>query len=162
MIIYLAISCITISLCVLTYLWVIHKLGIKKKVTLNVNSPVFRTDENGIIDTRRNYLDELLQERQLSHNVFPDGVRPKTDKLSPKKDIKSHKLIERKYTMRRPGVHTIEMDYNIIVTASDGATRNLINENYGTIGATRNLINENERTITMDYWRSQRHNNNGL
>lgn len=129
MIIYLAISCITLCFCVITYLWVIHKLEIKKKVTLNVNLPVFRTDENGIADTRRNYLDELYPSTQLSHNVFPDGVRPKTDKLSPKKDIKSHKLIERKYTMRRPGVHTIAMDYDIIVTASDGVTRNLINEN---------------------------------
>ena len=30
--------------------------------------------------------------------------------FSPKKEIKSHKLVERKYTMRRPGVYTREVD----------------------------------------------------
>ena len=36
----------------------------------------------------------------------------KEEDFSPKKKIKSHKLVERKYTMRRPGVYTREVDYS--------------------------------------------------
>lgn len=37
----------------------------------------------------------------------------------PKKKIKSHKLVERKYTMRRPGVYTREVDYSTTMFIPD-------------------------------------------
>ena len=75
----------------ITYLWVKHKRESKKEVAL---ADELIEDENGIIVTRRNYiyLDGLYPSIQLTHNIFPDEVRPKTDKLSPKKIMKVHKI----------------------------------------------------------------------
>ena len=39
-------------------------------------------------------------------------LREKKQDFLPKKDIKSHKLVERKYAMRRPGIYTREVDYS--------------------------------------------------
>jgi len=46
-----------------------------------------------------------------------DEVRPKTNKLSPKKVMKVHKLDQpiRKETFVRPSVYTREVDYSVIV-----------------------------------------------
>lgn len=46
-----------------------------------------------------------------------DEVRPKIDKLSPKKKMKVHKLDQhmRKETFVSPGVYTREVDYSVIV-----------------------------------------------
>ena len=88
----------------ITYLWVRHKRESKKEVAL---ADELIEDENDIIVTRINYqeyyqYDSCIQtvrrsaylypSRQLTHNVFPDEVRPKTDKLSPKKRMKAHKI----------------------------------------------------------------------
>ena len=104
MIIYLTISCITLCFCVITYLWVRRKRKIKKAKGIK---------EKWV---------EIMTERSIRHRrsvwgAYPNRdyfipLREKTDKLSPKKDIKSHKLVERKHTMRRPGVYTIEVDYS--------------------------------------------------
>lgn len=117
MITYLTISLITLCFCRITYLWVRHKRENKREVAL---ADELIEDENGIIVTRRNYQDYIQTVRRRdslhpffqtsTHNVFPDEVRSKTDKLSPKKDIKSHTLVERKYTIRRPGVYTGGVD----------------------------------------------------
>jgi len=83
---------------VITYLWVRHKRESKKEVAL---ADELIEDENDIIVTRINYQEYyqtvrrsayLYPSRQLTHNVFPDEVRPKTDKLSPKKRMKVHKI----------------------------------------------------------------------
>ena len=50
----------------------------------------------------------------LSRETF-DYPWIKKEDFSPKKVIKSHKLIERKHTMRRPGVYTREVDYSFWV-----------------------------------------------
>lgn len=84
MITYLTISCITLCFCVITYLWVRHKRENKREVAL---ADELIEDENGIIVTRRNY-------QTSTHNVFPDEVRSKTDKLSPKNKMKVHTLEE--------------------------------------------------------------------
>lgn len=89
MITYLTISCITLCFCVITYLWVRHKRENKREVALadELIEDELIEDENGIIVTRRNY-------QTSTHNVFPDEVRSKTDKLSPKNKMKVHTLEE--------------------------------------------------------------------
>ena len=92
MIIYLTISCITLCFCVITYLWVRHKRESKKEVAL---ADELIEDGGAIAMFTRINLEEyygLYPSRQLTHNVFPDEVRPKTDKLSPKKRMKVHKI----------------------------------------------------------------------
>ena len=101
MITYLTISCITLCFCVITYLWVRHKRENKREVAL---ADELIEDENGIIVTRRNYQEYYQTVRRRdslhpffqtsTHNVFPDEVRSKTDKLSPKKMMKVHTLEE--------------------------------------------------------------------
>ena len=46
-------------------------------------------------------------------------LREKKEDFLPKKKIKAHKIVERKYTMRRPGIYTREIDYSVIVTNID-------------------------------------------
>jgi len=58
-------------------------------------------------------MQQTLTRRPLSWELVPEEWCA-TDKLSPKKKIKSHKLVERKYTMRRPGVYTREVDLKIM------------------------------------------------
>jgi hypothetical protein len=74
---------------VITYLWVRHKRENKREVALadELIEDELIEDENGIIVTRRNY-------QTSTHNVFPDEVRSKTDKLSPKNKMKVHTLEE--------------------------------------------------------------------
>lgn len=83
MITYLTISCITLCFCVITYLWVRHHWfvwrGLGERVT-RINYQTVRRSAS------------LYPSTQLTHNVFPDEVRPKTDKLSPKKRMKVHKI----------------------------------------------------------------------
>jgi len=73
---------------------------------------------------RRWQLDSLCNDRIRRSAMMPyEGYMPsamfKTDKLSPKKDIKSHKLVERKYTMRSPGVYTREVDLSVWVPVNN-------------------------------------------
>lgn len=42
---------------------------------------------------------------------YREGIIRERD-FSPKKVIKSHKLVERKYTIRRPGVYTMDLDFS--------------------------------------------------
>jgi len=59
--------------------------------------------------TRRQVYDYLNN----LHHLRP-WIKKEAD-FSPKKKIKSHKLVERKYTMRRPGVYTREVDYSTTI-----------------------------------------------
>lgn len=54
--------------------------------------------------------------RRIAYDYLND--RPQFEFIqdfSPKKKIKAHKLVERNYTMRRPGVYTREVDYSTTV-----------------------------------------------
>ena len=73
---------------------------------------------------RRWQLDSLCNDRIRRSAMMPDeGYMPsamfKTDNLSPQKKIKSHKLVERKYTMRSPGVYTREVDLSVWVPVNN-------------------------------------------
>ena len=64
--------------------------------------------ETDIPPTRQQILN-LLQHRNRDYFI---PLRKKKQDFLPKKDIKSHKLVEKKYTMRRPGIYTREVDYS--------------------------------------------------
>ena len=68
-------------------------------------------------------LGEEVRDLRRSAMVPDEGYMPsamfKTDKLSPNKKIKSHKLVERKYTMRSPGVYTREVDLSVWVPVNN-------------------------------------------
>ena len=48
----------------------------------------------------------------LSRQTFDYPWVKKEEGFLPKKKIKAHKIVERKYTIRRPGVYTREVDYS--------------------------------------------------
>lgn len=117
MIIYLTISCITLCFCVITYLWVRHKRENKREVAL---ADELIEDENGIIVTRRNYQDYIQTIGRSNHRWEPNRdffipLREDKQDFLPKKDIKSHKLAERKYNqiIIRPGAYLDEVDVSI-------------------------------------------------
>ncbi len=87
-----------------------------------VNIRLFGWDgniETDIPPTRQGILD-ILQHRNTIHNRdYFIPLREKKEDFLPKKKIKSHKLVKRKYTIRRPGIYTREVDYSVIVTNID-------------------------------------------
>ena len=138
MIIYLTISCITLCFCVITYLWVRHKRESKKWEYKTVEEVALADD----ITTRYRRIDGDYptggEEGYYPNRDYFIPLREKKEDFLPKKDIKSHKLVERKYTIRRPGVYGMEMDYSDIVSSP---SMNII---LGTPNTRNNLIRENE------------------
>ena len=55
---------------------------------------------------------QILNIEQIQNRDYFIPLREKKQDFLPKKDIKSHKLVERKYAMRRPGIYTREVDYS--------------------------------------------------
>ena len=120
MIIYLAISCITLSFCAFTYLWV------SKKWEYKTVEEVALADE--LIE------DDITARYRRIDGDYPtggeEGYYPNRDyfiplrefmkeDFLPKKRMKVHKLVERKQTLGGthlgPGVYTREVDHSIIV-----------------------------------------------
>ena len=125
MIIYLAISCITLSFCAFTYLWVSNKWESKKWEYKTVEE-VALADE--LIE------DDITTRYRRRDGDYPtggeEGYYPNRDyfiplrefmkeDFLPKKRMKVHKLVERKQTLGGthlgPGVYTREVDHSIIV-----------------------------------------------
>ena len=118
MITYLAISCITLSFCAFTYLWVSNKWERKKDkeilaaIMINESTARYRRrggdyptgGEEGYYPNR----DYFIPLREFMKEDF-----------LPKKRMKVHKLVERKQTLGGthlgPGVYTREVDHSIIV-----------------------------------------------
>lgn len=68
--------------------------------------------ETDIPPTRQG-IQDLLQHRNTIHNRdYFIPLREKKEDFLPKKKIKSHKIAERKYITRRPGIYTREVDYS--------------------------------------------------
>jgi len=113
MIIYLTISLITLCFCRITYLWVIHKRESKREVTLAEENDIIVTDSA----TTTNVFDSTIGMFPSNMGYYNRGyfipLREDKQDFLPKKDIKSHKLVERKYTIRRPGVYLDEVDISI-------------------------------------------------
>lgn len=109
MIIYLTISCITLCFCVITYLWVRHKRE-NAVVDYRHQSEI---EENDIIVTDSTTTAQNIgrsNHRWEPNRDFFIPLREDKQDFLPKKDIKSHTLVERKYTIRRPGVYTGGVD----------------------------------------------------
>ena len=67
------------------------------------------------LEEERRRMEECLRRSAM----VPDDEVKATDKLSPQKKIKSHKLVERKYTIYRPGVYTREVDVSVWVPVNN-------------------------------------------
>ena len=111
MIIYLAISCITLSFCAFTYLWVSNKW--ERKKDKEILAAIMIDDS-----TTRYIRSDLMTEERVREIFIPLREFMKEDFL-PKKRMKVHKLVERKQTLGGthlgPGVYTREVDHSIIV-----------------------------------------------
>ena len=115
MIIYLAISCITLSFCAFTYLWVRHKRESKKWEYKTVEEVALADDITTRYRRRDGDYPTGGEEGYYPNRDYFIPLREKKQDFLPKKDIKSHKLVERKYTIRRPGVYTREMDHSMFI-----------------------------------------------
>ncbi len=71
------------------------------------------TDEN-VINVFDSTIGMVPRGRYYPNRDYFIPLREKTDKLSPKKKMKAHTLVKRKYTIRRPGVYTREVDLSIV------------------------------------------------
>ena len=117
MIIYLTISLITffwlsICFCRITYLWVRHKRESKREVAL---ADELIEDENDIIVTCSTTAQIIETIGRPNHNrTYFIPLRESKKNFLPKKDIKSHTLVERKYIIYRPGAYTREVDVSIV------------------------------------------------
>lgn len=118
MIIYLTISLITffwlsICFCRITYLWVRHKRESKREVAL---ADELIEEENGIIVTGSTTTAQTIETiyRWNYNGDYFIPLREEKKNFLPKKKIKSHKLVERKFTLTyRPGAYTREVDLSI-------------------------------------------------
>ena len=124
MIIYLTISLITLCFCRITYLWVRHK---REKALVDYSNTVVdyrhqsEIEENDIIvtdsATTTNVFDSTIGMFPSNMGYYNRGyfipLREDKQDFLPKKDIKSHTLVERKYTIYRPGVYLDEVDISI-------------------------------------------------
>ena len=126
----------------ITYLWVRHNREIfpsrESKKAKEILEEIIIDD----ITTRYRRIDGDYptggEEGYYPNRDYFIPLREKKQDFLPKKDIKSHKLVERKYTTRRPGVYGMEMDYSDIVSSP---SMNII---LGTPNTRNNLIRENE------------------
>ena len=118
MIIYLTISFITLCFCRITYLRVRHK---RENAVVDYNQPRAWIQDNDIIVTGATTAQTIVRS---NHNVngWPDDerdyfipLREEKKNFLPKKDIKSHTLVERKFNpiTIRPGAYIREVDVSI-------------------------------------------------
>ena len=70
------------------------------------------TDEN-VINVFDSTIGMVPSARYYHNRDYFIPLREDKQDFLPKKDIKSHKLVERKYTIRRPGVYLDEVDVSI-------------------------------------------------
>ncbi len=117
MITYLTISLITLCFCRITYLWVRHKRENKREVALAdeliEDDEEIITDEN-VINVFDSTIGMVPRGRYYPNRDYFIPLRETKKNFLPKKDIKAHTLVERKYTIRRPGVYTREVDLSIV------------------------------------------------
>ena len=112
MIIYLTISLITLCFCRITYLWVRHKRESKREVTL---ADELIEEENDIIVTCSTTAQIIETIGRPNHNrTYFIPLRESKKNFLPKKDIKSHTLVERKYIIYRPGAYTRVVEVSIV------------------------------------------------
>lgn len=121
MIIYLTISFITLCFCRITYLRVRHK---RENAVVDYNQPRAWIQDNDIIVTGATA--QTIVRSNHNVNGWPDDerdyfipLREEKKNFLPKKDIKSHTLVERKYTIYRPGVYTREVDVSVWVPVNN-------------------------------------------
>ena len=118
MIIYLAISCITLSFCAFTYLWVSNKWERKKDKEILA---AIMIDESTARYRRRggDYPNGGEEGYYPNRDYFIPLREFMKEDFLPKKRMKLHKLVERKQTLGGthlgPGVYTREVDHSIIV-----------------------------------------------
>ena len=117
MIIYLTISFITLCFCRITYLRVRHKRESEREVAL---SDELIEEENDIIVTGATTTAQTIVRSNHNIYVWPYDerdyfipLRETKKNFLPKKDIKSHTLVERKQTFVRPGAYIREVDVSI-------------------------------------------------
>ena len=118
MIIYLTISFITLCFCRITYLWVRHK---RENAVVDY-SHQSEIEENDIIVTGATTTAQTIVRSNHNIYVWPYDerdyfipLRETKKNFLPKKDIKSHTLVERKYNqiILRPGAYIREVDVSI-------------------------------------------------
>lgn len=83
---------------------------------INTGYSMVRGDYTPTRENVYDYLDTLSGETfgYNSEGIIFSNINSYGDDFLPKKKIKSHKLVERKYTLRGPGVYTREVDYSTI------------------------------------------------
>ena len=118
MIIYLTISLITLCFCRITYLRVRHK---RENAVVDYNQPRAWIQDNDIIVTGATTAQTIVRS---NHNIngwpyderdYFIPLRETKKNFLPKKDIKSHTLVERKFNpiTIRPGAYIREVDVSI-------------------------------------------------
>lgn len=128
MTIYLIISCITLCLCRITYIWVRHKREQPVDAEQQIEDAISPYIEPEIPLSWSQY-DNYRRMRALRNAIIPyDEIRPKTDKedFTPKKRMKVHKLDQgiRKETIRihspiGPGIYVREVDRNTVISSPE-------------------------------------------
>ena len=100
------------ALCVIWIIFYIrNKRESKREVTL---ADELIEDENDIIVTDSNTFEQTIGRFNHNRDYFIP-LREEKKNFLPKKKIKSHKLVERKFIIyRRPGVYTREVDISIV------------------------------------------------
>ena len=86
-------------------------------VSLPARADELIEDENDIIVTDSNTFEQTIGRFNHNRDYFIPlrEYREEKKNFLPKKDIKSHTLVERKYIIyRRPGVYTREVDISIV------------------------------------------------
>jgi hypothetical protein len=118
MIIYLAISCITLSFCAITYLWVSNKWERKKDKEI-LAALIIDDSTTRYIRRGGDYPTGGEEGYYPNRDYFIPLREFMKEDFLPKKRMKVHKLVERKQTLGGthlgPGVYTREVDHSIIV-----------------------------------------------
>ena len=100
------------------------RLLIRKPLPNYLDNEYMVEDYRGMVITQEehtrgnvyDYLNTLSGETfgYNSEGIIFSNINSYGDDFLPKKKIKSHKLVERKYTLRGPGVYTREVDYSTV------------------------------------------------
>ena len=99
------------ALCVIWIIFYIrNKRESKREVAL---ADELIEDENDIIVTDSNTFEQTIGRFNHNRDYFIP-LRETKKNFLPKKDIKSHTLVERKFIIYRPGAYTREVDVSIV------------------------------------------------
>ena len=99
------------ALCVIWIIFYIrNKRESKREVAL---ADELIEDENDIIVTDSNTFEQTIGRFNHNRDYFIP-LREEKKNFLPKKKIKSHKLVERKYIIYRPGAYTREVEVSIV------------------------------------------------